>query len=305
MHPDSRTILVDLAHVGLIRVSGADARAFLQGQLSTDLEKLTEQQAQYSSWNNAKGRVVTLLHVFLRDGDVYLALPRALLPAVLKRLAMYVLRSKVTLKDMNDDLACLGLAGPRADALLAEASLPVPAGVREMATLCAVQVMRLHGDVPRYALTAPLEEIKRLRQGLESAGAVSASAETWALRRILAGEPAVFPETTEYFVAQMLDLDKLGGIDFKKGCYTGQEIIARAHYRGAVKRHLARAESRSTAPLVPGADIHTPGHDSPVAEVVDARLDEDGVWQMLLVVQDGYREAPLVHGASGAAVKII
>ncbi len=305
MHPDSRTILVDLAHVGLIRVSGADARAFLQGQLSTDLDRLTPQQAQYSSWNNAKGRVVTLLHVFLRDGDIYLALPRALLPAVLKRLSMYVLRSKVVLTDASDSLACLGLAGVRADALMATANLPAPVGVREVAVLGAVQVLRLHGDAPRYALMGPPEEIKGLRQKLEAAGAAPASAETWALRRILAGEPAVFPETTEYFVAQMLDLDKLGGIDFKKGCYTGQEVIARAHYRGAVKRHLARAESRSTAPLAPGSDIHTPGHDSPVAEVVDARQDEDGVWQMLLVVQDDYRDAPLVHGASGAAVKLV
>ena len=305
MHPDSRTILVDLTHVGLIRVSGADARAFLQGQLSTDLEKLTPVQAQYSSWNNAKGRVVTLLHVFLRDDAVYLALPRALLPAVLKRLSMYVLRSKVALTDASDSLACLGLAGERADALIVDAGLPVPAGVRGMTMLGAVQVVRLHGDTLRYALMGPPEEIRELRQGLESAGAAPASADAWALRRILAGEPAVFPETTEYFVAQMLDLDKLGGIDFKKGCYTGQEVIARAHYRGAVKRHLARAESRSTAPLTPGSDIHTPGHDSPVAEVVDARLDQDGVWQMLLVVQDDYRDAQLVHTASGAAVKLV
>ena len=305
MHPDPRTILVDLAHVGLIRVSGADARAFLQGQLSTDVEKLTPAQAQYSSWNNAKGRVVTLLHVFLRDGDIHLALPRTLLPAVLKRLSMYVLRSKVTLTDASDSLACLGLAGMRADALLAETSLAVPAGVRDMATLGAVQVLRLYGVIPRYALMGPPEEIKQQRQRLEGAGAAPASTEAWALRRILAREPAIFPETTEYFVAQMLDLDKLGGIDFKKGCYTGQEVIARAHYRGAVKRHLARAESRSTAPLAPGSDIHTPGHDSPVAEVVDARLDEDGVWQMLLVVQDGYRDAQLVHAASGAQVKLV
>lgn len=305
MHPDSHTILVDLTHVGLIRVSGPDARAFLQGQLSTDLEKLTPTQGQFSSWNNAKGRVITLLHVFLRDGDIYLALLRPLLPAVLKRLSMYVLRSKLTLTDASDSLAFLGLAGRQSAALLAQAGLPAPAGVRDMATLGAVQLMRLYGETPRYALMGPPGEMKHLRQRLESAGVVAAGAETWALRRILAGEPAVFPETSEYFVAQMLDLDKLGGIDFKKGCYTGQEVIARAHYRGGVKRHLARAESRSTAPLTPGSDIHTPGHDSPVAEVVDARLDEGGIWQMLLVVQDDYRSAELVHTPGAAAVKII
>ena len=305
MLPDSKTILVDLSPVGLIRVSGADASSFLQGQLSTDLDKLTPQRSQISSWNNAKGRVVSLLHVFSRDGDVYLALPHPLLAPVLKRLSMYVLRSKVTLTDASGSLACLGLAGAQAPTLLSGMGMPVPAGFLDMTVHGAVQITRLYGESPRYALVGPPEQIKELRQALESAGAAPASAETWALRRIMAGEPAIFPETTEYFVAQMLDLDKLGGIDFKKGCYIGQEVIARAHYRGAVKRHLARAESRSTARLAPGADIHSPGHDSPVAEVVDAQMDESGTWQMLLVVQDDYRGASLIHVASGAAVTLI
>lgn len=303
MHPDSRTILVDLAHVGLIRVSGADARSFLQGQLSTDLDKLTVQRAQLSSWNNAKGRVVTLLHVFLRDEDIHLALPRPLLTPVLKRLSLYVLRSKVTLTDASDALACLGLAGEKASALLAGAGVPVPSGFLDMTTQGLVQTVRLYGEEPRYAIMGPPQELRELQQRLHTSAAINpADTAAWALRRIVAGEPAVFPETSEHFVAQMLDLDKLGGIDFKKGCYIGQEVIARAHYRGAVKRHLARAESRSTLPLTPGAEIHSPDHDSPVAEVVDARLDESGTWQMLLVVQDEYRDAPLVHVASGAVV---
>ena len=305
MQSDSRTILVDLTQAGLIRVSGADALAFLQGQLSTDLNKLTPQQAQFSSWNNAKGRVVTLLHVFRQDGDVYLALPRSMLASVLKRLSMYVLRSKVALTDAGDSLACLGLAGSEAPALLARLEMPVPAEFRDMATHGSVQVVRLFGRTPRYALMGPPGELKELRLHLESAGAIPADAETWALHRILAGEPAIYPETTEQFIAPMLDLDKMGGIDFKKGCYIGQEIIAKTHYLSSVKRHLARAESRSTAPLGPGTDIHTPGHDSPVAEVVDARMDAHGVWQMLLVVRDDYRKAQLVHAVSGAAVRLV
>ena len=302
MHPDSRTLLADLS-IGLIRVSGADASAFLQGQLSTDLDNLTQEQAQISSWNNAKGRVVTLLHVFRRDGDIYLALPEPLFVTVLKRLSMYVLRSKVTLTDASDQLACLGLMGAQAPALLAAVGIKAPADFPQMTTQGAVQVVRLYGQEPRFALMAPPDDLRELRQKLVSAGA--GPTDTWALHRILAGEPAIYPETSEYFVAQMLDLDNLGGIDFKKGCYIGQEVIARAHYRGAVKRHLARATSSSTAPLPPGTDIHTPGHDSPVAEVVDAKLDGNGVWQMLLVVQDDFRDKELVHGASGAAVTLI
>src|SRR5690242_5350279 len=143
MQPDPRILLADLPHVGLIRVSGPDARAFLQGQLSTDLEKLTEEQAQFSSWNNAKGRVVTLLHVFRRDGDIYLALPRPLLVTVLKRLSMYVLRSKVTLTDTSDALTCLGLVGAQAPTLLAKTGIPVPESFPQMTTRGSVQVVRL------------------------------------------------------------------------------------------------------------------------------------------------------------------
>jgi tRNA-modifying protein YgfZ len=152
-----------------------------------------------------------------------------------------------------------------------------------------------------YAPAHKLEPLKNRWASLTTPG----TEDYWALHRILAGEPTVHPETSEHFVAQMLDLDKLGGIDFKKGCYIGQEIIARAHYRGGVKRHLARAESRMSARLKPSTEIHAKGMGSPVAEVVDARLDAAGTCQMLLVIQDDAREMELVHAASGAPVKLL
>src|SRR5579871_4328176 len=101
-------ILTDLSHAGLIRTEGPDAVAFLQGQLSTDIEQLNDEVCQLSSWNNAKGRVITLLHLFRWDGAIYLALPSALTPSVLKRLSKYVLRSKATLTDATDTLARFG-----------------------------------------------------------------------------------------------------------------------------------------------------------------------------------------------------
>src|SRR5579859_3843752 len=304
MHPDSPTLLTALSQEGLIRVSGADAVAFLQGQLSTDIEKLTPGMSQFSSWSNAKGRAVTLLRLFPRDGGIYLSLPSALLAPVKKRLSMYVLRSKVTLEDAGGTLACLGLAGADAAALLQKAGITVPAAIDAVTETDGIQIIRLHGETPRYAIYGAAAANGKLRARLESTGAKPGSDDDWALMKIQAGEPTVYPETTEHFVAQMLDLDRLGAIDFKKGCYIGQEVIARAHYRGAVKRHMVRAESRTTVPLRPGADIHATQDDSPVAEVVDARLDASGTWQMLMVIQDDSREADLVHAFSGAAVAI-
>jgi folate-binding protein YgfZ len=303
--PHPKPILTDLSYKGLIRASGADAVAFLQGQLSTDVEKLTATTTQLTSWNTAKGRVVTLIRLFRRGEDIYLAMPAGLKALVLKRLSMYVLRSKVTLTDAGSELGCLGLTGEDASTLLAQADIPVPARINDVTTLETLQVLRLYGDdVPRYVLYGPEDKLAALKRRWVSA-TIPGTEDDWALRRILIGEPTVHPETSEHFVAQMLDLDKFEGIDFKKGCYIGQEIIARAHYRSGVKRHLVRAESSTASRIKPGTDLHAKGQDSPVAEVADARLDSQGLWQMLIVIQDDFREADLVHTDSGAAVKLV
>jgi folate-binding protein YgfZ len=298
-------ILSDLSHAGLIRVEGADAVEFLQGQLSTDIEKLTTDSCQLSSWNNAKGRVTALFHLFRQDDVIHMALPAPLLAPVLKRLSMYVLRSKVTLKDATDTLARFGVAGTGAADLLAKAGIEAPASVYSITNHAGVQVIRLYGDVPRFTIKAPVPKLIALWEEVERLGTRPANEDAWALAKILAGEPSIFPETSEHFVAQMLNLDVLGAIDFKKGCYIGQEVIARSHYRGGVKRHMARAESRTTVLLKPGTEIHAKEQDSPVAEVVDARLDAQGTWQMLLVIQDDARQMNLVHAASGAPVTLI
>ena len=301
----SEVILTDLSHAGLIRVEGTDAVEFLQGQLSTDIDRLDDETCQLSSWNNAKGRVVTLLHLFHWDGAIYLALPSALTPPVLKRLSLYVLRSKVKLTDATNTLARFGIAGPGANTLLAQSGVSVPSTAMAVTHVDGTQVIRLHGDVPRFTVKAPVPKLIALWEQLEALGVRPADDEDWALTKLLAGEPSVFPETSEHFVAQMLDLDKLGGIDFKKGCYIGQEVIARSHYRGGVKRHLVRAEARLSMRLKAGMEIHAKGQDSPVAEVVDARLDGSGMCQMLLVIQDDAREMALLHTATDAPVKLL
>ena len=295
--PDPETILVDLSYKGLICVSGADAVEFLQGQLSTDIEKLSTDVSQLSSWSNAKGRVVAMLRLFRRGDHINLALAASLKSAVLKRLSMYVLRSKVTLADAGDSISTLGLIGTSADDLLRQAGIPVPAQVNDVAHGGDLQVIRLHGQLPRYALYGTRDSVAALKQGWQGV-TVAGSEDLWALHKILAGEPTVFAETSEPFVAQMLGLEELGAIDFKKGCYIGQEVIARAHYRGGVKRHMVRAACRTTSMLKPGMEIHDMEQDAPVAGIVDARRDEAGVWQMLVVIQDDFRSAPLTIGAA-------
>lgn len=286
-------VIADVAQEGLIRVEGTDTRAFLQGQLSTDVLALSPATSQLSSWNNAKGRVITLLRLFERDGAIYMTLPQTLTAPVLKRLFLYVLRAKTKLTDVGDNLARFGLAGMRARTLLEEAGIEQPAKINSLASKDGIQIIQLHGDPPRYAVHGTAEALIPLWQRLDSAGARPAGENVWALLKILANEPTVYPETSEHFVAQMLGLEELDAINFKKGCYIGQEVIARAHYRGAVKRHLHRASCASNQAIPPGTPIHANRMEQAAGEVVDARQDSNGETQMLIVVQDEYRTASL------------
>jgi len=269
-HP---TFAVQLDQLGLVEARGADAAAFLQGQLSNDVRKVSAQQAQLSSCNSPRGRMLAVLHVLRRDDVFLLELHRGVLESVLKRLRMYVLRSKVTLAELADRVT-LGLAGPGAADILLKLGLPAPAAPLECAWTGEVCVVRRLGDAPRYTLLAP--RAGDLWPQL-AAHAGEARTEDWKRLEIEAGVPTLYPETQDRFVAQMCNLDALGGISFDKGCYTGQEIIARVHYRGAVKRHMTTRRLEG-APPMPGTTLES-------GEVVDAVAHPDGGSAALVVTR--------------------
>jgi folate-binding protein YgfZ len=252
----------------VIRVGGADADTFLQGQLSNDIRALGAGQAQLNSWNSAKGRVLTVLLGLRRGDGILLELPHSLLAKTLQRLRMYVLRARVDLNDAGENWRMLGVAGPTAAAALSAAGLPVPAADWDCAQTDDVIVMRRPGPRPRYSIhgavarLAPLwEQFQTQRQPVGSAA--------WRLLDVLAGLPAIHPSTQDEFIAQMLNLDRLGGISFNKGCYTGQEIVARLHYLGNLKRRMFLGYVAERAPQ-PGEPIVQAGSDQPVGAVVDA-----------------------------------
>ena len=278
-HALGGTVVAPLAHLALIRATGADVDAFLQGQLSNDLRQLTRERAQLSSFNSPKGRMLAVLHL-LRAGDgVLLELPRAILEPVLKRLSMYVLRAKVRLAEATD-LVALGVAGADAPALLETLGLPVPKAALACAWAGDAGVVRRLGDKPRYAVIAPASRARELWQRLLKADAVAVGTQAWKLLEIEAGVPAIYPETQDRFVPQMCNLDTLGGISFDKGCYTGQEVVARVHYRGAVKRHMTKVLSLETG-LPPGSEFALP--DGRTGEVVESAPHPNGGTVALVV----------------------
>lgn len=250
---DSDAAMLPLDGLGLIAASGPEARGFLQSQLSNDAKLISASQGQLSGYCSPKGRLLAVFTVIqLADDDFALILPAALTTSTLKRLKMFVLRSKLVLRDASSELPALGLIGERASAALDRLGFSVPATDYGTARHEGCWLLRRPGPVPRFELRGSSERLSALKAALPLP---TATATDWALAELLAGIPQVTAETVEHFVPQTIDLDRAGGVSFTKGCYPGQEIVARVHYLGRVKQRLHLAGCDSHAP--PGAPVFT------------------------------------------------
>ncbi len=293
---ESGTVLADLSHLGLIAAGGSDAETFLQGQFTNDIQQVTAQQSQLTAYCNPKGRMLASMRLFRREDRYFLSLPRSVLEATLKRLRMFVLRSNVTLDDASDELARFGLAGPDAEKLLGAQLPALPGAVNEVVQHAQLSVIRIPGPQPRFEIHGPASDLTRLWQALQS-GATPVGYPAWSWLDTVAGVPTVVPETVEAFVPQMANLHSLGGISFTKGCYTGQEVVARMHYLGKLKRRMYRAHVDIDTPPVPGEPLYNAGAgtDNSAGKVVLAQLAPQGGVDLLAVLQISSVEAAPLH----------
>lgn len=242
-------VMIDLSDLGLIQVSGSDALTFLQGQVTNDVNLLNT-QSHFTGYCTAKGRLLALFLAYRLEDSLYLQLPKSILPSIAKRLQMYVLRSKVTIADVSEQCFRLGFAGKNAAQLLAQISPHIPQTEGEVAQFDNGIIIKHAGAIPRFELIMPNANANKVMATLSQYAQV-ASLNLWHLLEIEAGIAEITEATQEKFVPQMVNLDALGGINFKKGCYTGQEIVARTHYLGKVKRRTLLAHIDSTqAPQV-------------------------------------------------------
>lgn len=277
-------VVVELSHLALVRARGTDTMTFLQGQLSNDIRQLDASHSQLSSYSTPKGRMLAVFRIFRRDEDCLLQLPAALRDDIAKRLRMFVLRSKVTL-DNADDLAAFGISGPRAAELVREVVGVLPGAPNGCATQNGISVLNLPGLFARFEIVAGLDEAQRLWRAL-AARARPCASPVWRWLDIWAGLPTVLPATSEAFVPQMANLDVLGGVNFKKGCYTGQEIVARVQYLGQLKQRMYRAHVETGAAPLAGDTIHAEDFGEQAAgTVVDAQPSPAGGYDLLAVVQ--------------------
>jgi folate-binding protein YgfZ len=307
---DSACTLTDLSQLGIIAVSGPDTIDFLQGQVSNDLREVTDTHTQLNSHCSAKGRMLANFRVLRMDDSLLLVLPHTQLEALMKRLRMFLLRAKATIEDVSDTLICIGLTGTCVEPTLAHAFGKVPTLGNGMTRAGDTALIRVDGQVPRYLLVGPEDSARAAWEAASAAGAVATSPDLWSLYDIRAGIPTVLPETSERFVPQMANMQLIDGVSFHKGCYTGQEVVARMQYLGKLKRrmYVARAALPSDAPApAPGTVLSAPGSASEQASgwVVNAAATGPGEWEMLVVAEIAAAEdGELRLGEDGPALKI-
>lgn len=276
-------VLVPLPELGVIAAGGPDTVAFLQSQLTGDVAQLAPDALALNGYCTAKGRLLATFHVW-RDGDeLLLRLPREILPAVLKRLQMFVLRAKVQLRDASERWTTHGLLG-------AVPGAPLPSTVWTAHRTDGAVVARVPAapEAPdRYLISAAAEAaLPAWCEGLPRA-----DAQTWWWSEIAAAVPTVFAATQEKFVPQMINYEVLGGVSFRKGCYPGQEVVARSQYLGKLKRRMSIAHVPGDAPPA-GADVYAAGAAQPVGTVVMAAPSPAGGTDLLF-------EVPIDRLASG------
>ncbi len=250
----AKGMVAPLHHLGLIAASGEQAAQFLHSQLSNDVEHLGTGEARLAAYCTPKGRMLASMMLWRQNEGIFLQVAREILPAIQKRLQMFVLRTKAKLADASGEQIAIGLAGNAAQILAQRLNAGLPDRVWQKVELGADALIR----VPDAAGLARYQWITTPSTAREHWPALSAASEihppaSWRLTEIQAGLPLITQATQEQFVPQMINFEVLGGVNFKKGCYPGQEIVARSQYLGKLKRRMLLAELAGSA--VAGAEV--------------------------------------------------
>lgn len=280
---------MNLSYSGVIAVEGEDRRSFLQGQLSNDLQSLSPIKSQLAALSNPQGRVVSILRLVEIDNAICLLLPDESVQSVMARLQLYVLRAKVTLTDHSNKITVLGIIDNKLINIEKHLAVSFPPGVGAVAAGPGVRILRIQGEVPRWLMLLKVDQAAQLASELAWAHEPGHT-ERWMQSDLEAGLPTVHTQTQEMFLPQMLNLDLLDGISFTKGCYTGQEIIARTQNLGRIKRRMLRFSTDAAERPKPGDPIYA-GQDK--AGYVLAAVPSELGWQLLAVIKLSLHEHSL------------
>ncbi len=276
------TVLVPLDHLALFECTGEDATSFLHNQLTSDVNHLDAGTAQHSSWCTHKGRMQASFILYRQGADYRALLSADLLDSTLKQLQRYVLRAKARLRDLSNEQIAIGVSGLQAGESLRAAGLTVPEA--PMTTLDAGTGTTIRLDAQRFIVIADAAAAPALYDRLAGV-AHPAGVPVWHWLDIEAGIVLVTADTKEEFVPQMVNFDKIGGVSFHKGCYPGQEVVARAQYLGKIKRHLYQI--RTNGPMVAGGSLFLAGKsEQPCGLIANTAPAPDGLFAALAVIKE-------------------
>jgi folate-binding protein YgfZ len=300
--------------LGLIAVAGADAAAFLHNQLTNDVAHLGANEARLAGFCTPKGRLQATFLIWgsdeMSDGTIWLQLPRAIQAPLQKRLSMFVLRAKAKLRDATDEdavAAVIGIGGAKGEAVLRAQGLALPAAPYAVERSERGTLIRLADafGAPRFLWLASFDAATAALPALAAQLALGGNA-AWHLAAIHAGVPQVTLATQEQFVPQMINLELLGGVNFKKGCYPGQEIVARSQYLGKLKRRTALASVENAAARA-GDEVYSAADpDQPCGMVVNAAPNGAGGADLLVEMKLAALEEDVHLGsAAGAPLRFL
>jgi hypothetical protein len=279
----------ELTHFALIELTGSEAFAFLHRQITGDLNDIDSRGWMFSAWCLANGRVICTFMVFRRNHSLFLILPATMKDKLLRRLTLYVLRDDVRLHDASGDHTLLGVHGIN----IMDTDLFGPgARTGNMLVTDPCCVLDLWGLAPRCLMVCRntqlamcMEKIQRVCKKSEDSG--------WNLLDIEAGIPWITDATSEAFLPQMLNLDDIQGLSYQKGCYPGQEVIARLHYRGELKRRMFLGTGRGETIPVPGAVLERVDTGTRAGDVINAACHPDGGFRLLAVADINAGSVPM------------
>jgi len=300
-----KSIICELAQAGLIRLAGEDALVFLQNQLTCDVTALGTLKSTYGAYCTPKGRALASFLLWRTEQGFFMQIPSSLREPIQKQLTKYILRSQVKATDVPGEWAIIGVAGEDAEALVQRATGVVPRQVHEVTHTADITV--IHLPAGRYEILATRDRSARIMESLCS-GADNAEPEHWDWLDIRAGIPTILPATQEEFVPQMLNLDALGGVSLTKGCYPGQEIVARMHYRGTLKQRMVLANLASGEVPQPGEKLFSPAFgEQACGTVVNAARSLEGGCDLLAVLQIAAAGKGDIHwkAPDGALIRIL
>lgn len=281
---ESEQLLADLSMRGLLAVTGADAGKFLQGQLTCNVEELSLEHSSLGACCNNKGRMVASFRIVQAADGYLLEMDRGLIPVLIEHLKKFIVFFKAEMLDASDTLVRIGCMGAQLNDAIAKATGTLPDSINQVGEQHGNFIIRVHGAPARYEIWATPEDAPRIWEQL--AGTTKPVGwNHWLLEEIRAGIGFVAAQTHEAFTPQMLNYQLLDAISFTKGCYTGQEIVARTQYRGAIKRHMVRAKAQSSLPILPGAQA-LGSDERPVGEVVASADTGLGSQELLLVLHN-------------------